>query len=65
MLKKINDLIRDIERTGMATTGRPEPLSGDLAGAWSVKINEKDRLVFRIREGQLEILQCRGHYSDH
>ena len=67
-LKKINELIRDIERTGEKGVGRVELLKGNLAGWRSVRIDEKNRLVFRIAdkgdEQVLEILQCRFHYSD-
>ena len=54
-LKKINRLISDIERNGVHCMGKPEALSGNLAGFWSVRIDGKNRLVFRIREGRLEI----------
>ncbi|MBR1761368.1 MAG: Txe/YoeB family addiction module toxin [Schwartzia sp.] len=63
-LQKINRLIKDIERNGYACTGKPEPLTGDLAGFWSVRIDAKNRIVFRIREEQLEIWQCGSHYRD-
>ena len=61
-LKKINRLISDIERNGVHCMGKPEALSGNLAGFWSVRIDGKNRLVFRIREGRLEIWQCGSHY---
>ena len=63
-LKKINNLLKDIDRNGYSCTGRPEALSGDLAGYWSVKIDEKNRIVFRIVDGNLEIMQCGSHYRD-
>lgn len=63
-LKKINRLLSDVERNGYQCTGKPEPLSGDLAGFWSVRIDEKNRIVFRIVEAQLEITQCGSHYMD-
>ena len=63
-LKKINNLIKDIERNGYQCTGRPEALTGNLAGFWSVKINEKNRIVFRIVDDKLEIVQCGSHYRD-
>ncbi|MDR0365564.1 MAG: Txe/YoeB family addiction module toxin [Bifidobacteriaceae bacterium] len=62
-LKKINALIKDIERNGRVTTGLPEFLSGDLAGWCSVRIDAKNRLVFAVDDGVLEIYQCRGHYG--
>ena len=63
-LKKINRLISDIERNGVHCMGKPEALSGNLAGFWGVRIDGKNRLVFRIREGRLEIWQYGSHYLD-
>jgi toxin YoeB len=67
-LQKINRLIQDIERNGYNGIGKPEPLKGSLAGWWSVKIDEKNRIVFKIYcEGDeriLEISQCGSHYRD-
>lgn len=63
-LKKINALIRDISRNGYDSTGKPEPLKGDFSGFWSVRIDGKNRLVFRIKDDLLEIVQCRTHYGD-
>lgn len=63
-LQKINRLIKDIERNGYACIGKPEPLKGELAGFWSVRIDEKNRIVFRICEENLEIWQCGSHYRD-
>ena len=63
-LKKINRLLADIDRNGYQCTGKPEALSGNLAGFWSVRIDEKNRIVFRIAGEQIEILQCGSHYRD-
>ena len=63
-LKRINKLIQDIERNGYNSVGKPEPLRGDLSGFWSVRIDEKNRIVFRIDNNILEIWQCGGHYED-
>ena len=63
-LKKINKLITDIERNGNEGIGRPEPLKYDLTGFWSREIDEKNRLVYRIENGMLEIAECRTHYGD-
>lgn len=62
-LRRINQLIRDTERDPFHGIGKPEPLKGDLSGWWSRRINETDRLVYRVRDGQLEIIQCKTHYS--
>jgi len=43
---------------------KPELLKGDLIGYWSVKIDEKNRIVFRIENGKIEIVQCGSHYRD-
>lgn len=61
-LKKINKLLKDIDRNGYQCIGQPEPLKGDLAGYWSVRIDEKNRIVFRIDGNNLEIIQCGTHY---
>jgi toxin YoeB len=63
-LKRINKLLQDIERNGYDSIGKPEQLRGDLSGFWSVKIDEKNRIVFRIKDDALEIWQCGSHYRD-
>ena len=63
-LKRINKLLMDINRNGYQCIGKPEPLKGDLSGYWSVHIDEKNRLVFRIKDGRFEIWQCGSHYRD-
>ena len=61
-LKRINSLVRDIERSNFEGLGKPEPLKGDLGGFWSRRIDEVNRLVYRVNGDILEILSCRGHY---
>ena len=63
-LKRINKLLTDIERNGYNCIGKPEPLKGSLSGYWSVRIDEANRIVFRISDGILEIIQCGSHYSE-
>ena len=63
-LKRINKLLMDINRNGYQCIGKPEPLKGDLSGYWSVRIDEKNRIVFRITEKHIEIMQCGSHYHD-
>ena len=64
MLKRINQLIKDIKRNPFEGIGKPEPLTGNLTGFWSRRINDKDRLVYKIDEENVYILACRYHYSD-
>ncbi len=64
-LRRINLLLKDIDRNGpMTGIGEPEALRENLQGYFSRRINEKDRLVYRIENGQILIAQCRGHYAD-
>ena len=63
-LRRINMLIKDIERHGYHCIGKPEPLRGDLSGKWSVRIDDANRLVFMIDDGDLLIFACKGHYHD-
>lgn len=63
-LKRINLLIKDIERNGYDGLGKSEPLTGNLSGYWSKRIDDKNRLVFRIEDGNLIIIQCGSHYKD-
>lgn len=63
MLKRLNALIRDVERAPFDGIGKPEPLRGDLSGFWSRRINDEHRLVYRVKGGSLEIISCRDHYN--
>ena len=63
-LRRINALIEDIERNGNVGIGKPEPLKGNLSDYWSVRIDDKNRIVFRIMNDNLEIIQCGSHYRD-
>ena len=64
-LKRINLLIKDIERNGVLSgMGDPEALKGNLQGEFSRCINEKDRLVYHIEDGRIYVVSCRGHYDD-
>lgn len=62
-LKKINDIIKDIDRNPYTGIGKPEPLKHALQGFWSRRIDYVNRLVYRIENGQIEIAQCRTHYE--
>lgn len=63
-LKRINALIKDILRSPYQGIGKPEPLRGNLSGWWSRRIDETNRLIYRIHNSQIEIAQCRSHYGD-
>lgn len=65
MLRKINGLLKEIMRHPFHGIGKPEPLSGNLSGYWSRRIDEKNRLVYRVDGDEVTIAQCGGHYSDH
>jgi toxin YoeB len=62
MLKKINSLIKEIERIPFAGSGKPEPLKHNLAGSWSRRITLEHRLVYKIEKDAVVVLQCRYHY---
>ena len=65
IFKKINDLIKDIERNGALNgIGKPEALKGNFQGYYSRRIDEKNRLIYKILEDSVEIFQCKEHYSD-
>ena len=62
LVKNINALIKECSRTPFIGSGKPEPLRGDLRGWWSRRIHEEHRLVYRVMDAGLEIVQCRYHY---
>lgn len=63
-LKRINILLKDIERGNFDGIGKPEPLKGDMSGFWSRRIDDVNRLVYRISGNVMEIVSCKGHYED-
>jgi toxin YoeB len=62
-LKKINDLIKDIQRHPHEGKGKPEPLKYDLAGFWSRRIDREHRLVYQSDENEIRVYSCRYHYD--
>ena len=62
-LKRINQLIQSIERNGYSSIGNPEPLKGNLSGWWSVRIDEKNRVIYKVENNHLVISSCKGHYE--
>jgi toxin YoeB len=63
-LKKINTLLKEIDREPFVGTGKPEPLRGQYSGAWSRRINEKDRIIYLIDGEHIYILSLKDHYDD-
>ena len=62
-LKRINTILADIQRNNFVGIGKPEPLKNNFAGYWSRRIDSSNRLIYRINNNQIEILQCKGHYE--
>ncbi len=63
ILKRINLLIKDIQRNPFSGIGKPEPLKHQFSGFWSRRINDEHRLVYTFIETDLVIIQCRYHYD--
>ncbi len=63
-LKRILELIKDIYRNQYKGIGKPERLSGDLSEYWSRRIDQKNRIVYRIFNNNIQIIQCGSHYRD-
>lgn len=61
-LKRINQLVHDIEHSSYEGIGKPEALKGNLTGFWSRRIDDANRLIYRISENFIEILSVKGHY---
>ena len=62
ILKRINLLLRDIQRSPFEGIGKPEPLKHQLAGFWSRRIDDEHRLVYAIQDDCIVVAQCRYHY---
>ena len=63
ILERVNELIRDCLRSPYKGIGKPEPLKGNYAGCWSRRITQEHRLIYKMKEQRLHILQCRYHYD--
>ena len=61
-LKRINSLLKSIQRNGLDAIGKIEPLKGDLSGLYSARIDAKNRLVFCIEGANVIVASCSGHY---
>ncbi len=62
IVKRINALIKDIQRTPFEGIGKPEPLKHALSGFWSRRINDEHRIVYKVTEDNILIAQLRYHY---
>ena len=62
MLKRINQLIKDIQRNPFEGIGKPEPLKGNLTGFWSRRIDEEHRIVYAVEKETVIIISCKVHY---
>jgi len=63
-LKRINTLLKDMSRSPFDGIGKPEPLKGELSGLWSRRIDDTNRILYRVTDDYIEIIQCKGHYND-
>ena len=64
ILKRINQLVKDICRNPFEGIGKPEPLKGNLTGFWSLRVDEEHRLVYAVEDSAVVVISCRGHYDD-
>jgi toxin YoeB len=62
-LKRINALLKDIDRNPFSGIGKPEPLKGNKQGYWSRRIDEANHIVYKVEHEQIIIMQCGGHYK--
>jgi toxin YoeB len=63
-LKRINILLKEIDRQPFSGIGKPEPLKGNKQGYWSRRIDEANRIVYKVENNQIIIAQCGRHYDD-
>lgn len=64
ILKRLNDLIRDIQRNCYNGIGKPEALKGNLSGWWSRRIDSENRIVYKQYENNIIIASCKSHYKE-
>ena len=64
ILKRINQLLKDICRNPFEGIGKPEPLKGNLTGFWSRRVDGEHRLIYAVEESVVVVISCRGHYND-
>ena len=63
-LRRINALVRDIQRDRYNGIGKPEPLKENLTGWWSRRIDDENRIVYKEENGAIIIASCKGHYEN-
>lgn len=63
MVRRINELLKAIDRGGHTGIGTPEQLKHDLAGYWSRRIDSEHRLTYTIEEEKILVIKCRHHYE--
>ena len=63
-LKRINALLKDIQRSMFEGIGKPEPLKGNLSGLWSRRIDDVNRIVYYEEGGTIYVISCKGHYEE-
>lgn len=62
LMKKLNEILKDIDRNGYSGIGKPEPLKGEFSGYWSRRIDEHHRIVCKIQDDVVFIACCGIHY---
>ena len=63
-LKRINALIKEMNRTPFEGLGKPEPLKYSLSGLWSRRIDDENRIVYFVNDVIIHVVACRDHYAD-
>lgn len=63
ILKRINELLKDISRNPFSGLGKPEPLKHKYQGCWSRRINSEHRLIYQVVNEEIRVLKCRFHYD--
>ncbi len=63
IVKRINELLKDVSRTPFTGIGKPEPLKFKYKGFWSRRINEEHRLIYQVRNNEILIAKCKFHYD--
>ncbi len=63
MLRRVNQLLRDMQRNSFEGIGKPEPLKGDMSGYWSRRIGEANRIVYTAADSAIIVFSCRSHYD--